>query len=569
MRHAAPFLIALLLLPLPASAVDPPHESLAPLGETQEQLLLATLGRIHAIRAPLLARPAFTAPGGGFDAELELPSGANLLSMTLVRGTAACALLPTAAPALAPSQAWADLPSLLVVHARAQVPTTCAPALYDLHVTYRAALGTTEERQVRAVRVMDPARHHALATGAAHPRIVVIADPQIGDPRALVEAAEEDPARIPALADGMLGDGSPAPGGRWKAVRAAFAEARALQPDFVLVAGDLGFGQLVPGSYAVEYEEIWRVLAAADVPLFVAPGNHDGYVANGQDGFAYWRAYIGPTYTLAPSVPGTHVLVLNTYDWSDMDRMGISYGVSAWGGQVREEQLAWAADSLAALRAAQPGARVVAVSHHSPSWRQDAFHAHADGVPVAEQVERGAVTYATTDQGWSGRNRLELRDLLRDHGVEVAFAGHTHHDRVARDDGAGGIVGTFQTTQAMPAGFDPRLLHRWTRDDLLLAGETQAQLAERVRAPTGPLYIDTTTVMSETTQYWGYRPVQFVYGPDGRLDLARFGYAMTQAELDELAHHPELYNAEHASLGLFSKPLRLTMGEPWSLAPRP
>lgn len=531
----------------------------------EEEVLDATLGRIGALRAPLLARPAFVGPDLRFEAEVELPTGGVVRSMWLKRELATCALTPTVIGS-GQSVAWPDVP-LQVTRLRLAVAPPCAPGLYDVHLDHASGSSEFSERQVNAVRIMDPARHAALASGAAQPRIVVLADPQIGDPRAAIESAQEDPSRIRRDLHGMLGDGSFETKGLWTAVRTALEEARALDPDLVLIAGDLGFGQLVPGSYAVEYEEIWRVLASAEVPLFVAPGNHDGYVSNGQDGYAYWRAYIGPLYTLAPTVPGTSVLVLNTYDWSDLDRAGVSYGVSAWGGQVRKAQLAWATDALARLRASSPDARVVAVMHHSPSWRQDPWSPMAEGVPVAEQVERGARTYASTDQGWIGRGRLELRDLLRERGVEVAFAGHTHHDRVARDDGAGGIIGTWQTDKAMPAGFDYRQLHYWTRDDVLATGATQEELAELVRRPTGPFYVDTTTTMSDGSQYWGYRPVEFHYDASGRLDLSRFGYPMTQAELDALALKPEMYNVSHASLGLFSTPLRLDLTPPWSLVP--
>lgn len=567
MRSSATLLVSLvLLLPLPATlAGDPPHESVPGLTSTQTTLLDATLGRIGAIRAPLLARPAFVGPDLRFEAELELPTGALIQSMWLQRELATCALVPTLL-GTGQSSAWPDV-SLQVRRVRLAIAPPCAPGLYDLHLDHASGSSEFSERQVNAVRIMDPARYAALASGDAQPRIVVLADPQIGDPRAALESAQQDPSRLRRDLHGVFGDGSTEPSGLWTAMRTALEEARAMDPDFVLIVGDLGFGQLAPGSYAAEFEEIWRVLARAEVPLFVAPGNHDGYVSNGQDGYAYWRAYIGPLYTLAPAVPGTHVLVLNTYDWSDMDRLGVSYGVSTWGGQVREEQLAWATDALGKLRNASPNARILALMHHSPSWRQDPWSPVAEGVPALEQIERGLRTYTSTDQGWIGAGRLPLRDLLRVSNIEVAFAGHTHHDRIARDDGQGGIIGTWQTESAMPAGFDYRQLHYWTRDDVVTTGATQEQLADLMRLPTGPFYVDTTTTMSEGNEYWGYRPVEFRYDASGRLDLATFGYPMTQEELDELALAPEMYNASHASLGLFSKPLRLNVSEPWSLVP--
>lgn len=563
-RRSASWVLLSLLLPL-ALAADPAHEDISPLGRTQEDALRASVGRVGAIRAPLLIRPALVGAGGSFDVELDLPGGAGNVTLWLQRDMTQCALQLTMTGA-GRSKAWGDAPDLQVSHARAQVVAPCTPTLYDLHALYEHPGGTTEDRQVHAVRVLRADRLNALETGATLPRIVVIADLQIGDPRAIVQAAQEgDAARVVPVLDGTFGDLGTGANGRWKAVRQALAEAKALGPDYVLLAGDLGFGQLVPGSYAGEYEEVWRVLAEADVPLFAAPGNHDGYVSNGQDGYAYWHAYLGPLYTLAPTVPGTWLLVLNTYDWSEMDRLGASYAVSAWGGQVRDAQLAWAAGALAQLRTAQPSARILAVGHHSPAWRQDLFDPYAEGLPVAEQVERGAVTYATTDQGWVGENRLPLRTMLRAFGVEIAFAGHTHHDRVARDDGAGNIVGTTQTLDAAPYGSDPRLLRYRTPADAPIEGHSQEALAALMRNGSGPLYLDTTTSMGDTDEYWGYRWIEIAYDADGKLDLPKLGYAMTQAELDALAAHPERYNVTHAALGLFSKPLRLSASFPWTL----
>lgn len=113
------------------------------------------------------------------------------------------------------------------------------PDLYDLEVAWDGG----SDRQPRAVSVREEIPEEL--------DVAVVADPQIGDPRALRTGGEESmndgsPEPFVDHATKLTGDG---PDDRWQATRRAIAEINATDPDLVLFAGDLTFGQDVPGKY--------------------------------------------------------------------------------------------------------------------------------------------------------------------------------------------------------------------------------------------------------------------------------------------------------------------------------
>jgi hypothetical protein len=305
-------------------------------------------------------------------------------------------------------------------------------------------------------------------------------------------------------------------------------------------------------------------------------------VANG-------RACFGPPAYRTTFANAT-LVSLNTYDWSKLDQGGAWYAVSAWGGQVREDQLAWLHETLGhaqdgavvadpatpagvGCQAADGDCRVLTFPHRSPSWMQDRYEEanpqgapwdqlaeEADGVPVLEQVTRGLVPLTTTGQGWSGENRLAARDTLRDLGVDLHLPGHTHVDRVARGTGQGTIV---ETPQKDRPGLDVTKLHEVTRDDEARVpdqDEARAKLLghthdENADAP-GPLYLDTTTAASGTDPYFGHRGIVWHPSPDAFPEDAlgvpplETGVAMDEATLEELAREPDRWNPDRDELGL-------------------
>ncbi len=563
-------------------------------------------GPIDEVVAPVNGAPAFHLAGQTLRVELASEPQAPIDQVRLEPsfGDGDVLEVPVEQGKPEASTLWEGPYERTVIPLTGQLPGEAPEGLYDVVVP-------DIDRAHRAVSV-----HEAWPET---PTLVLLADTQTGDPRALRDGmqgsfgidplapGEADP-RVPpdpgpmneALAEAFgvdvvhldvdLGD-------RWGAYRAAIERVNALEPDLVLFSGDLTFGQLVPGSYHVEYEEAWALINGGTgvdgttyegfhAPTLVSPGNHDAYVQSGEDGFAFWEAYFGPP-AYSVSFGGATFVSVNTYDWSELDRMAISFPASAWGGQIREDQLAWLRGTLCEANGGTPtedpgeiagvgcsGAgdeRVITFSHHSPSWVQDTwqdaydglYHAcPCEGTPVAEQAARGAISYTTTGQAWSGENRLALRETLRDFDVDLHAAGHTHRDRIARDLGDGTIVETPQVERE-DAGWHE--LHLVQPD-----GEAEAigfeQGAALMRGGQGPLYIETTTTASSTDEYFGYRPVAWHPGPAAFPEDARgiapfeTGFPMTEALLEALANEPSHFNARHTELGLFSTPTFLEDG---------
>lgn len=607
--QAITFSIVLVLAALPftlASAAQDLEDTGA-IG-TAGTAIAGVTGPVDEIVAPTSGAPTFLLQGD--ELRVELASDAEPLytvsQVTLVPsyGDGPEVLVHVGQGGLEQSQVWEGPYTRDVIPLTGEIPQEAAPGLYDIEVEH------VDDEARRAVQIYE--------AWPEEPRIVLVADTQTGDPRAMEDGFHgstgihplsphethpddlvlpPDPHPFNNATEQTLGidvlNVELEPGDRWWAYRAAIHRINAMDPapDMVLFSGDLTFGQLVPGSYHAEYEEAWALLnggTAADgttyegfhVPTLLSPGNHDAYAANGEDGFAFWEAYFGPR-AFVTSFSNVTLAAINTYDWSELDRMGITYAVSAWGGQVREEQLTWLRtelceatggtvdddhDAIAEVGCIGGGhGRVVTFSHHSPSWIQDPWEEQYDGAyqqcpcqgtPVLEQVGRGIVTFTTTDQDWSGDGRLELRDTLREFGVDLHAAGHTHQDRVARDIGDGTIV---ETPQIDREELDVRELHVVQEDGTAqeIGFEEGKQLFHQ---GTGPLYVETTTTASGTDAYWGYKPVIWHTGPHDMpadaLGIPPFemGYPMTQDLLDQIAGEPDRWNPDHAELGLFSTP---------------
>jgi 3',5'-cyclic AMP phosphodiesterase CpdA len=449
-----------------------------------------------------------------------------------------------------------------VVVARFRVPDV-EPTLYDLAVDWGedgAVGGPTagEDRQPRAVRVFDEIPDE--------PRVAVIADPQLGDPRALRNGVEESrdewsPEPFLTRTDRLAGE----PDGRWGATRRAVAEVNALGPDLVLVAGDLTLGQDAPGKYYAEYEDAWEILNGLRAPSFCTIGNHDGYVQSGTDGRALYHRTFGPP-SYAVDVGDLRVVAVDTYDWSYLDRKGASFAVSTYGGQVRDPQFEWLAADLEA--AAEAGRSILAFGHHNPSWKPDPKtdrEERADGTPVAEQTARGS-RYAESGQLWTGPAPYRLRRLFDETGVDAFFCGHSHRDRIARTlrgDGAYADVVETPGPRSLRGREEPyhRLEYREGGDDgrvgppvtidRIDAGDHLADHLRDVSA--GTCYVNVTTTQSSTSQYWGWRAFPFDATTDG-FDPAAMRYPMSAGVLDDRAVNEGDWNPDHDEVGLYSYP---------------
>ncbi len=189
----------------------------------------------------------------------------------------------------------------------------------------------------------------------------------------------------------------------WKAARRAIDEINLLHPSFVIITGDLVFGQLYPFEYAIEYKKLYEILQDFDVPIFLCHGNHDGYVQSGQDGFRLWKQYFG-WLNYSFDYGEAHFVMANSYDWPYKSRVAISYAAINWGGYVSDEQLKWIENDL---KKSNARLKVLAL-HHNPLW--DTSNDSLLHNPYY--------------------NRQNLLRIIWQNGVDAVLDGHVHYDDV-------------------------------------------------------------------------------------------------------------------------------------------
>lgn len=212
----------------------------------------------------------------------------------------------------------------------------------------------------------------------------------------------------------------------WKTAKKTIEEINVLKPDFVVITGDLLFGQLYPFEYSFEYRTCYRILQQFDVPTYLIPGNHDGYVQSFQDGFRFWDKFFGDLY-YSFDYGNYHFVSVNSYDWPYISRIGFSYLVFNWGGSVLADQLSWIEDDLTSSNNAN---LTFMMMHHNPLWdTQD---------------------NSLLKRGYNGRENLI--ELIEEYGVDMVLSGHVHRDNVTVNNDivyitttstAGGVRGEY------------------------------------------------------------------------------------------------------------------------------
>jgi len=149
----------------------------------------------------------------------------------------------------------------------------------------------------------------------------------------------------------ILGDRRGGGEENWPIFDRAVEEMSLLNPDFVIMVGDL-----IPGStedtarLATQWEEFWRHANALRVPFLYLPGNHD--VTNPLM-LRWWKEKYGRTY-YAFLYRGCHFLALNTEELRQGGR-----------GSFGEEQVRWAIAELERVK----GARHTFIFMHKPTWQ--------------------------------------------------------------------------------------------------------------------------------------------------------------------------------------------------------
>ncbi len=256
-----------------------------------------------------------------------------------------------------------------------EIPSTINEELYNLTIGVTTNRCYFEKTEPRAVCIKSITNNFSF---------VHLTDFHIGDPR------------------GMRVDIQQTIG--WKAAKKCISEINLLNPDFVVITGDLTFGQLYPLEYSFEYRKCYEILQRFEVPTFVCPGNHDGYIQFGQDGFKFWQEFFGPFY-YSFDYGNCHFTTVNSYDWPPKSRMAFSYIVFNWGGYIGEEQMDWIEQDL--QRSTNAELKFVLL-HHNPLWdtKNDSL----------------------LKNGYEGRE--ELLSLIEKYGVDAVLAGHVHYDDV-------------------------------------------------------------------------------------------------------------------------------------------
>jgi len=267
------------------------------------------------------------------------------------------------------------------------VPPSTSDELYNLTVRISTSQGYFEATEPRAVCVKEIGSNFSF---------VHLTDFHIGDPRGMKVDVQQ-----------TIG---------WKAAKKCISEINLLNPDFVVITGDLVFGQLYPFEYFFEYRKCYEILQMFQVPTFICPGNHDGYIQFGQDGFKFWQEFFGPLY-YSFDYGNYHFTMVNSYDWPAKSRVAFSYLAFNWGGYVDKEQLNWIEKDLQNSRNAKLN---LILLHHNPLWdtKNDSL----------------------LKNGYGGRK--ELLSLIKKYDVDAVLAGHVHYDDVTIKNGTTYITTT-------------------------------------------------------------------------------------------------------------------------------
>lgn len=189
----------------------------------------------------------------------------------------------------------------------------------------------------------------------------------------------------------------------WESIKKCIEEINLLHPDFVIISGDLVYGQLYPYEYSREYKKCYEMIQLFDVPTFLCPGNHDGYNRFREDGLDFWKTYFGSLY-YSFDYGDYHFTAINSYDAPAPLRACILFIPLNWGGYISDSQLQWIETDLSSHQ----NQSLFVFLHHNPLWE----------------------TLNESFTGQSYQNREELKILANNYGVDMVLAGHIHEDSV-------------------------------------------------------------------------------------------------------------------------------------------
>ena len=259
--------------------------------------------------------------------------------------------------------------------ATVSIPLHTPPELYNLTVTI--------VHNGRLYAATEPRAVNVVSAFSDNISFIHITDFHVGDPRGFLESIQE-----------TLG---------FRSIIRCIDEINLLHPDFVVISGDLVFGQLYPREYAREYPWCYEMLQRFDVPTYLAPGNHDGYFRIGEDGLEFWDHYFGDRY-YSFNIGPYHFQAINSFDMPKLLRFSVLFLALNWGGYITDEQLDWIEQDLDASESLA----TFLFMHHNPLW---------------ETTQDSLIRLPY-------KNRQELLDIIDDHEVDMVLAGHVHYDNV-------------------------------------------------------------------------------------------------------------------------------------------
>lgn len=398
---------------------------------------------------PTIGFPALATPGGVLEVEVDLREGEEPPEEEVSGWKAS--LLPArkelagleyelefAGAAPGPSGRWpgrdAEAGDAAVWLASFRVPGDAVPELYDLRVEVEAGGERVSDSQPHAVAVMED--------DDGDFTFVTLSDIHVHERGNSAPFSRQTDKGVSESGDPLF-------------FREAVRQVNLIRPDFVLMLGDYVRGQRRPGELAAEYERFYQVLLELEVPAFLVPGNHDGYV-NGIDGKRWYEENIGPLY-YSFDMGGCHFTCLDTYQWPRDDRVVMNklfyMEPRRWQGQVLEAadgedpstyggQLAWAEEDLAA----HEGAPLLVVAlHHDP------YSVGGEG----RSYWNLSFFLGLYRVGGGGKGAEALRLLASRHRVHAVFGGHLHLDAVGSlpwEGGGGETVYSCQTCVYFDAG---------------------------------------------------------------------------------------------------------------------
>ncbi|MEW6554776.1 MAG: metallophosphoesterase [Actinomycetota bacterium] len=397
--------------------------------------------RIDELIWPTIGCPAMVVPGEVLAVEVDLDSGDAEVIQADASGWQA-RLRPSRAELAGislelkavgakpgPSERWperAGVSGAEVWHVSFRVPAEAVPELYDLTLEVDVGGEHVSDTQPHAVALVEDADGDFT--------FVTLSDVHVHEPNNSSLAKHQTDK-------GISEDGEPL------FFEAAIAQVNLIRPDLVVMLGDFVRGQRRPGELLSEYERFYEALLRLEVPVFLLPGNHDGYV-NEIDGLRWFEENLGPLY-YSFDLGDCHFACLHTYQWPFDDRVVMNklayMEPRKWQGQVlgaADEgdpstytgQLAWLEDDLSSHDSAR--LKVLAM-HHDPYTPDGRAYSFVNVVKFPLYIGAGG-----------GEGGDALLGVAARREVDVVLGGHQHRDRIGMvpwKSGGGDTVYSCQT----------------------------------------------------------------------------------------------------------------------------